>query len=185
MDQGEKSYRRFLSGDWEGLREIIDEYYDSLVAYLNRYLRNLDDAEDMAEETILMLTTRRPTFRGEASFKTWLYGIGRNQTCAYLRENHRTVVVSPEDLNETAATQESAMDGLVREENQKLVRTAMERLPEEYRQILALRYYDEWSVSEIATAFGKSRHSVNGTLRRAKKALKQELKQEGFDHEIA
>ena len=98
MDQGEKSYRRFLSGDWEGLREIIDEYYDGLVAYLNRYLRNLDDAEDMAEETILTLTTRRPTFRGEASFKTWLYGIGRNQTCAYLRENHRTVVVSPEDL---------------------------------------------------------------------------------------
>ncbi|MBO4767341.1 MAG: sigma-70 family RNA polymerase sigma factor [Lachnospiraceae bacterium] len=185
MDQGEKSYRRFLNGDWEGLREIIDEYYDGLVAYLNRYLRNLDDAEDMAEETILTLTTRRPTFRGEASFKTWLYGIGRNQTCAYLRENHRTVVVSPEDLNETAATQESAMDGLVREENQKLVRTAMERLPEEYWQILALRYYDEWSVSEIATAFGKSRHSVNGTLRRAKKALKQELKQEGFDHEIA
>ena len=170
MDQGEKSYRRFLSGDWEGLREIIDEYYYGLVAYLNRYLGNLDDAEDMAEETILTLTTRRPTFRGEASFKTWLYAIGRNRTCEFLRENHRTVVVSPEDLNEAAAMQESAMDGLVREEN---------------RQILALLYYDEWSVSEIATAFGKSRHSVNGTLRRAKKALEQELKREGFDNEIA
>ena len=34
MDQGEKSYRRFFSGDWEGLREIIDEYYDGLVACL-------------------------------------------------------------------------------------------------------------------------------------------------------
>ena len=54
MDDGASSYHRFLTGDTDGLTEIVHMYYDGLVLYLNTWLNNIHDAEDMAEETILV-----------------------------------------------------------------------------------------------------------------------------------
>ncbi len=62
MDNGASSYHRFLAGDWDGLTEIVEEYYKGLVLYLNTFVNNLQDAEDMAEETLLVLTTQKPVF---------------------------------------------------------------------------------------------------------------------------
>ena len=68
MDNGESSYRRFLSGDDEGLREIIDMYQDSLVLYLNSIVQNIHTAEDLAEETLAVLVIKQPKFSGKSSF---------------------------------------------------------------------------------------------------------------------
>ena len=86
MDNGASSYHRFLEGDREGITELVDVYYDGLVLFLNTWLNNLHDAEDMAEETLVVLTTRKPEFTGQSSFKTWLYAIGRNVTGKFLRK---------------------------------------------------------------------------------------------------
>ena len=98
MDNGASSYHRFLEGDRDGFAQIVYDYYDGLVLYLNTWLNNLHDAEDMAQETLVVLVSKKPEFEGKSSFKTWLYGIGRNVTVAYLRKNHRIVAASPEDL---------------------------------------------------------------------------------------
>ena len=91
MDRGASSYHRFLKGDREGLVRIVEDYYDDLVRYLTRYLGNEDDAEDMAEEALLVLMNKRPAFRGDATFKTWLFSIAKNVTLKYLYKNNRTI----------------------------------------------------------------------------------------------
>ena len=98
MDNGASSYHRFLNGDWDGLREITEEYYSGLVHYLNRYLNNLQNAEEMAEETIFTLAVKRPKYTPDAEFKTWLYRIGRNLTLKYLRKHKQEILSSPEDI---------------------------------------------------------------------------------------
>ena len=78
MDNGASSYRRFLEGDDSGLVEIIRDYKDGLIFYLNSLVNNLHIAEELAEDTFVRLGTKKPRDKRKSSFKTWLYTIGRN-----------------------------------------------------------------------------------------------------------
>ena len=86
MDNGESSYRRFLAGDNEGLREIICSYRAGLILYLNSFVQNVHTSEELTEDVFLELIIKRPKFSGKCSFKTWLYAIGRNLTAKHLAE---------------------------------------------------------------------------------------------------
>lgn len=55
MDNGASSYRRFLEGDDSGIVEIIRDYKDGLILFLNRYVNNIHTAEELAEDTFLEL----------------------------------------------------------------------------------------------------------------------------------
>ena len=72
MDNGESSYRRFLSGDKDGLAEVMIIYRDGLVLYLSSLVCNISLAEEVMEETFVKLYVKKPKFKGKSSFKTWL-----------------------------------------------------------------------------------------------------------------
>ncbi|MBR7000887.1 MAG: excalibur calcium-binding domain-containing protein [Lachnospiraceae bacterium] len=59
MDHGAKRYRRYLDGDNDGLKEIVETYFDGLMQYLNLFVRNLSEAEELAEETLFQLISKR------------------------------------------------------------------------------------------------------------------------------
>ncbi|MBO4652019.1 MAG: RNA polymerase sigma factor [Lachnospiraceae bacterium] len=183
MADGADGYRRFLGGDWNGLKEVTEEYYRGLVLYLNRYLNNMHDAEDMAEETFYTLAVKRPKYTPKAEFKTWLYRVGRNVTLKHLRKSRREILFTPEDMSGYMQSGEGNLSELIREEEAGMLRSAMQRLTEDHRQVLLLKYFEEMSAEEIGTVMNKSKHSVNGLLKRAKAALRQELKKEGYRHE--
>ncbi len=180
MDNGASSYHRFLMGDKNGFSQIVFEYYDGLVLYLNTWLNNLDDAEDMAQETLAVLISKKPTFNGRSSFKTWLYAIGRNVTVKFLRKNHKMIVSAPEEMG-LLSTQEQdvAREYFADEEKQALHRCLL-RLNPDFRRVLWLKYFEEMTVKEVATAMGKTNSSINHLLIRAKKALEKEMKGEGY-----
>ena len=70
MEHGAKQYRRYLAGDDDGIVELIKEYKDGLILFLNRYVSNIYVAEELAEETFFGLITKRPKFREKYAFKT-------------------------------------------------------------------------------------------------------------------
>jgi RNA polymerase sigma-70 factor (ECF subfamily) len=78
MDKGQFYYKRYLDGDEDALLDIVREYRDGLMLYINTHVRNMSLAEEIALDTFTKLTVKRPRFRGDGSFKTWLYAIGRN-----------------------------------------------------------------------------------------------------------
>ena len=86
MDNGASSYRRFLEGDDNGIVEIIRDYKDGLILFLNRYVSNIHIAEELAEDTFFKIVTRKPRFTANGSFKTWLYTVGRNIAINYARQ---------------------------------------------------------------------------------------------------
>ena len=182
-DNGARSYRRFLKGDWNGMIEIVESYYDGLVLFLKRYLGNEADAEDVAEETLLVLVNRKPSFRGNSLFKTWLYTIARNTAIKYMYKNRLTVPFSPDDLATFAFEEEDVLSRIAQDEETEVLRAAMEHLPEDYRLVLQLKYAEEMSVKEIAAATGRTVHSINSLLKRARSALREELAKEGFGDE--
>ena len=62
MDNGASSYRRFLNGDDKGLENIVRNYKDGLILYLNGFVNNVYIAEDLMEETFFKLIIKKPRF---------------------------------------------------------------------------------------------------------------------------
>ena len=104
MDNGASSYRRFRdNGDESGLVEIIRDYKDGLILYLTSIVGNVQTAEELAEDTFVLLGTKKPRDKGKGSFKTWLYTIGRNVAIDHLRKHSKHIEVSIENQAELSA----------------------------------------------------------------------------------
>ena len=183
MDNGAGSYRRFLDGDDDGIVEIIRDYKDGLILYLNSFTGNIHCAEELMEETFVKLVTRKPGFRGKCSFKTWLYAIGRNVAIDYLRHNSKISGTPIEDYADLAAEEESMEQAYLKEERRIFLHRALARLNPEYRQVLYLIYFEDFDNAGAATVMRKSRRQMENLIYRAKRSLKSELEKEGFVYE--
>ena len=181
MDSGSQSYRRFLAGDDSGLAEIIRDYGDGLILYLNSIVNRLSEAELLAEDTFVRLAVKKPRDNGKGSFRTWLYAIGRNIAIDHLRKQRRQKTVPLEDAEQWQYEQQALEEAYIREEGRIRVHRAMEALKPEYRQVLWLVYFEGFSCREAAGIMGKSVHGAETLAYRARLALKALLEQEGFD----
>ena len=183
MDNGASSYRRYLDGDDTGIVEIIKEYKDALMLYLNTYTGNIFTAEDLTEETFFKIAVGKPRFAEKSSFKTWLFAIARNVAIDYLRKNAKTVTCSDDECGEALACQADALEALLVEERKIILHRAMSRLKGEYFQVLHLIFFEDFTNSDAARIMKKSKRQIENLVYRAKKALKAELIWEGFEYE--
>lgn len=183
MDSGADSYRRFLDGDDEGLAEIVREYKDGLILYLNGYVNNLYIAEELTEDTFFRLITRKPEFSGKSTFKSWLYAIGRNTAVDFIRHNSRQVNMPIKDM-ENYMDEECCLEkSYIREERKIAVYRAMSGLTADYRNVLWLIYFEGFSSKEAAMILKKNDRQIKNLLYRAKQSLKTILEREGFHYE--
>ena len=183
MDNGASSYRRFLSGDENGLAEIILAYRDGLILYLHSFTGDLRLAEELAEDTFVLLGTKKPRDKGTGSFKTWLYTIGRNLALNTLRRQKRNPEVSLELCPEVSSEEAALEQAYLRQEQKITVHRALHKLKAEYRQVLWLVYFEGMSLKEAASVLKKRIHTVEVLVSRARKALKTQLEKEGFFYE--
>lgn len=174
LNNGESSYRRFLAGDDDGMLDIVTEYRDGLMLYLNGFVNNLTVAEDLAEDTFVKLAIKKPKFKNESSFKTWLYAIGRNLTLDYIKKNSKEIFSDSE-------IELKAFDYF---EDKIIILNALNKLNTQYRQILILTYFEDFTNKEAAKIMKKSVHSIETLLYRARTALKAVLIKEGYNEKL-
>ncbi len=182
MDSGAGSYRRFLAGDNEGLREIVCAYRAGLILYLNSFVQNIHTAEELAEDTFFELMKKRPDFSGKSTFRTWLYAIGYHVTAKYLRK-HAKLRIVPLESQEHLADAQNLERSCIRSEQKRAVHQALHRLKPEYRQVLYLSYFEGFRNAELALVMHKSDRQIRDLLHHARKALKKELERSGFEYE--
>lgn len=181
MDNG--SYRRFLDGDDSALEEIVKTYKDGLMLYIHGFVHNLSVAEELMEETFFRLIVKKARFVEKNSFKTWLYTIGRNVAIDYLRHRSKLVDTPAEELGNYLPDEADLVETFLAEERKIAIHRSMEKLNPEYRQILWLLYFEEFSHAEAAAIMKKNSRQITNLLYRAKAALKTELMKEGFVYE--
>ena len=180
MDNGASSYRRFLDGDDKGIAEIVGDYKDGLILFLNGYVSNIFVAEELAEDTFFRLLVKKPRYSGKSSFKSWLYSIGRHVAVDHLRRSARFLDTPVEDMEAYLREEADLERSYIRQEHKIAVHKAMDRLAPDYRQILWLAYFEKLSHEEISLVMKKSSRQIRNLLYRAKQALKAELEKEGF-----
>ncbi|EWM52594.1 RNA polymerase sigma factor [Ruminococcus flavefaciens] len=182
MDNGASSYRRFLDGDRNSFTELVTEYWDGLTLYLNSFADDITEAEEFAEETFLKLYTDKPKYSGKSTFKTWLYSVGRNTACHILRKRRKIKEAPLDGFYDTADIEDIEKNHIAAENRQQL-RRAMEKLNCDYRQVLYLVFFENFSNTETAEIMRKNERQIRNLLYRAKAALKQILEKEGFEYE--
>ncbi len=184
MDNGASSYRRFRdNGDESGLIEIIRDYKDGLILYLSSIVGDLNTAEDIAEDTFVVLGTKKPKDKGKSSFKTWLYTIGRNAAIDYMRKKARKKELPLELSHDISGDELDLEKAYIREEQKITIHKALRSLKPEYRQILWLEYFEQLSMKDASRIMKKSVHAAEVLASRARQALRAELEREGFSYE--
>lgn len=183
MDNGACSYRRFLKGDDSGFVDLIRDYKDGMILFVNGITSNVHIAEEAVEETFFKLAVKRPVYNGKASFKTWLYTIARNTAYDILKKRKNNAEVSIEECYALLKDEEDLERSYVKEERRITLHRAMNGLKPEHRQVLWLMYFENFSTKECALVMKKSAHAVESVAYRAKAALKEKLEKEGFIYE--
>ncbi len=180
MDNGASSYHRFLEGDESALTEIVSEYRPGLQNYINSIVNNHSVAEDLTEDTFVRLLIKKPKNKGTASFKTWLYTIGRNLSIDYVRKNPKGRYVPLDEIYDISGDI-MGFDSCVEEQSQ--IRNALESINLDYKNIIILFYFEDFTIEEISKIIKKPKRSTSVLLHRAKKALKNQLEKEQFTYE--
>lgn len=183
MDSGADSYSRFLRGDDSGIVEIVRNYKDGLMLYLNGFVQNIHIAEELTEDTFFKLMVKKPKYTEKYLFKTWLYTIGRNIALDYLRKNKRFADNPIEIYQYMLKDEETVEKSYIKEERKIIIHKALSKLKTEYRQVLYLVYFENFNNSEAAAVMKKNKRQIENLIYRAKMSLKSKLDKEGFTYE--
>jgi RNA polymerase sigma-70 factor (ECF subfamily) len=160
-----------------GSAEFAELYqtHSRAVYYLAlRYLGDPQRAEDVTHDVFLKAFRKWGDFRGESSWRTWLYRITINH-CHNVKQSwhHRNLVTNADEAiwETTAAQTESPLRVLETKELGRRIQEAMDALSEEYRLLLLLVADEELSYDQIAALTGQSADAVRGKLHRARKTF--------------
>ena len=184
----EKGYiERVLAGDESAYEPLVTENQTKVYRLALRILKNEADAEDAAQETFLKAYTSLADFRGDSRFSVWLYRLTNNICIDMLRKNKRAVIVSLQTEDDDGEETELAIPDerysperlAERAADRDAVRAALAALPDDCREILALRESAGLSYDEIAAALSLEVGTVKSRLNRARKKLCAALLESG------
>ena len=181
MDNGESSYRRFLDGDTSGFDELIAMYREPLIAFINGFLHNLAESEDVSEDAFMELIIHPKRYSFRSSFKTYIFTVARNKAVDRVRKEKKLSYTPIEDLSE--ASDEDLEGNILCKEREELLHSAMEKINPEYAAVLRLIYFEGMDSCEAAKVLGKSKRQMANLLYRAKIALRRTMEEEGFSYE--
>lgn len=177
----EQLIARVRAGETRHFGELVHRHQDAVFGMARRFVGSPADAEDVAQEVFLKAFRGLEGFKGEARFSTWLYRITFN-LCTDWRRRHRRpdrASRSIEEAGELPDTQGDIVDGILHEEERKLVRHALDGLDEKYRSVVVLLYYQKMSYEQIAAVLDMPVKTVETRLYRARKILRGTLAKAG------
>jgi RNA polymerase sigma-70 factor (ECF subfamily) len=176
------------AGDEQSFELLLQRYRTPLVNFLYRMVRSREQAEDLAQEVFIRVYRAREEYVPSAKFTTWLFRIATNLALNSLRD-HRyqkmemsidaPLVADAEDGDErpfeVADKHATVEQDLVEQERKKMIRHAIEKLPEKQRAAVLLHKYQELDYAEIAKILSCSESALKSLLFRAYEVLRVEL----------
>lgn len=157
----------------EAFEQLVRKYERRVFGTIHRYVGNDNAVEDIAQEVFLQVWRKAGQFKGKSSFSTWLYRIVTNK-CLNYREKRSIRQTLP--LNDEIPENNMGLEQRYEKDNEaKVVRAAIDKLPKRQRMALVLSQFDGYSYKEISDIMKVSLSSVESLIFRARKNLKQEL----------
>jgi RNA polymerase sigma-70 factor (ECF subfamily) len=176
------------AGDEQSFELLLQRYRTPLVNFLYRMVRAREEAEDLAQEVFLRVYRARKDYVPSAKFTTWLFRIATNLALNSVRDNRyqrmevsldAPVTIDAEDGDEKpldiAEKHPNIEQYLVEEARKKMIRHAIDKLPEKQRAAVLLHKYQELDYGDIAKILECSESALKSLLFRAYETLRVEL----------
>ena len=164
---------RWKAGDERAATELVKRHANSLARFAST-LGERDDIEELVQDTFVRAFGSIDSFRGESSLRTWLFTIERRLVVDRRRAARRRrgdVQVQEDDL----ATEFTALDGVVADETEKRLVSAMSRLSPMQKEVFTLRVSEGMSYRDIAALVGSTEGAARVHYHNALRAVKELL----------
>lgn len=173
--------KKSQQGDMEAFEQLVIQYEKNVYNIAYRLTGNSEDASDLAQEAFIKVYRSIKSFRGEASFTTWLYHVVANVCKDHLRKKKikttsldEPLTIEGQQLEKQIKHDSLLPDELLEQrELQLYVQKQITQMPNDYRIILIMREYMELSYEEIANQLNISMGTVKSRLSRARNMLKE------------
>jgi RNA polymerase sigma-70 factor (ECF subfamily) len=165
---------RAQEGDRDALEELYLEHFDRIYSYLHMTVGNRHDAEDLTTQTFLRMLESIGKFRwGTAPFSAWLFRIAHNLAMDHFRSRRRWQ--PEEEVPEPDQAEPSAEEAALQALSSETMFDLIERLSDEQRQVLILKFVFDFSNLEAATVLDKSEGAVKSLQHRALASLQKHV----------
>ena len=154
------------------MQKVIEKYSPMVYRLAYSLVKSRADADDIHQEVFLKYMKYRPRFESEEHEKAWFIRVTTNQCRNWWKTAWRKRIVSLSEYKEEDVTQDFSV-----EKNEDIIET-VKLLPQKYRVVIHLFYYEELSVEEISNILGRKASTVRTQLTRARKQLSELLKED-------
>ena len=170
-------YKQYLSGDQSAGDQLMLRYGDALTAYLDAFLHNPQDAEDLMLDCFTVILVNKPSIK-EGRFRAYLFKMARYKACYLWKYRLRRQEFS---LDETLiALEESPEVAAWQGERDTILNSCLNRIAPQYREALFLIYDMDLSYTQAAEVLGCGTKKIDNLLANGKKQLRKELEKEGI-----
>jgi len=170
-------------GNVQAFSFLVEKYQKLVYTLALKLLKKPEEAEEMAQDTFIKAYQKLDSYEGKSKFSTWLYSITYNACISELRK--RRIEFKSLDDRQISDQDEQKMHDYYREtkkeDQEKYLNLALEKLPEDDQVLVTLYYYESQSMDEISVITGLTVSNIKVKIHRARKrmySLLQEMLQE-------
>jgi RNA polymerase sigma-70 factor (ECF subfamily) len=163
---------QWRAGDAEAGQVLFERHFDSIYGFFETKCPS--EADELVQATFLAVLRAKTQFRGDSSFRTYLFTIARNELYRVLRTRQRKggaqVDLAMSSIAELVSTPGTRM---ARNQEHRQLIEALQRLPVEQQTLLELHYWEEMDIADLAKIFDAPAATIRTRLHRARKALRE------------
>lgn len=184
-----------VKGKTELFSVIVDRYQLKVFSTAYNYTHDHEEARDLTQEIFIKLYNNLQSYKSKASFSTWLYRIAVNRCIDWTRKKKLNTVSTiydsggdEVDIYDTIADSGGSLEeAFIKQENKDYIKKIVEGLPEIYKTVVILYYFEDFGPQEISDIIGIPKRTIETRLYRGKNLLKlrlEELVCGGEKHEL-
>lgn len=165
--------RKVLKGDTSAFGYFVDTYQDMAMTIAYRVCGNMQDAEDIVQDSFVKAFHNLHTFKSDSKFSTWFYRIVHNTAVTEIRSaSYNVQYVDYEQMGTSDMHSEfDTMSQVEDEEKKQMLNKALEMMPNDEGLILSLFYLEDNSIKDIAKIVGFTESNIKVKLHRARKRM--------------
>ncbi len=162
---------QWRAGDADTGQALFERHFDSIYGFFET--KCPAEADELVQATFLAVLRAKTQFRGDSSFRTYLFTIARNELYRVLRTRQRKGTQVDFALSSIAELVSTPATRLARNQEHRQLLEALQRLPVEQQTLLELHYWEDMEIAELAQVFDAPAATIRTRLHRARKALRE------------